>query len=125
MTAGIPGSGIGGVFYVIGALLLPVRTLILQLRGVPVKWAPVFRQFGLALGILAGLWLAGMLLGLLLGPVLPAPSGRIAVAVAQHANMFRLVSVFASFGTLGAVLLAVQIARLVVAEPKPQPLRSE
>lgn len=123
MTAGIPGSGIGGVFYVIGALLLPVRTLYRQVRGIPVHWAPVLRQFGLAVGILTGLWLAGMLLGLLLGPVLPAPHGR--VAVAGHANVLRLVSVFASFGTLLMVLLAVQVARLVVREPEVQRVRVE
>jgi hypothetical protein len=103
---------------VIGALLLPLRTLVLQLRGEPVSWLPVLRQFALALGILGGLWLAGMLLGLLLGPVLPAPPGR--VELARHANLFRLVSVFASFGTLAAVLLGVQVARLVVARPEPR-----
>ncbi len=122
MTAGIPGSGIGGVFYVIGALLLPFRTLVQQLRGEPVKWVPVLRQFSLALGILAGLWFAGTVLGLILAPVLPAASGH--ATATRHENLFRIVSVYASFGTLAGVLLAVQVARLVTA-PKPQRLRAE
>lgn len=123
MTAGIPGSGIGGIFYVIGALLLPLRTLVQQARGERVKWAPVLRQFALGLGILAGLWLAGVLLSLLLAPVLPAAPSR--VAVARHADVLRLLSVYASFGTLAAVLLAVQVARVVAPAAKSQRLRVE
>lgn len=79
------------------------------------KWAPVLRQFAVAVGILGGLWLGGLLLGLLLGPILPAPPGR--VAMARHGNLFRVVSLYASFGTLACVLLAVQVARLVAAKP--------
>ncbi|OGF13170.1 MAG: hypothetical protein A2W00_13920 [Candidatus Eisenbacteria bacterium RBG_16_71_46] len=122
MTVGIPGSGIGGLFYLAGALWLPVRGLFRRLRGEPVAWPQAFGQAALAVGILAGLWLTGALLGLLVGPSLePAAAGGtgIGAALARHANALRLASLLAGFGTLGAVLAAVQIARLVVRRPVP------
>ena len=122
MTAGIPGSGIGGIFYLAGALLLPVRTLIRQVRGTPVKWAPVLQQAALALGTLAGLWLSGALLGILVGPWFRPVHDRTNAAAAPHANLVQLNSLLVGLGTLGAALLVVQIARLVVrrCEPKPR-----
>ena len=117
MTAGIPGSGIGGIFYLVGALLLPFRTLFRQMRGIRVRWAPVLRQAALALAILAGLWLSGTLLGILVGPCFPPAHSR---AAAPHGNLIQLASLGVGFGTLCAALTFVQVAHLIVGRSGPK-----
>lgn len=115
MTAGIPGAGIGGLFYLIGAVALPVRSAWRRLRhrdgGPPLR--VVLSQTGIALGILAGIWITGWLLGVILGPgVLPARSAAAPVpGTLTAANAVRLAAFLAGFLTLGAVLLTVQLAR--------------
>ena len=112
MNAGIPGSGIGGIFYLAGALVLPFRTLHRHMRGAPVKWAPVLQKAALALAVLAGLWLSGKLLGILVGELLDPADVRAAGAAPQ--GLVRLDSMLVGLGTLCVVLVAVQVARLVV-----------
>ena len=116
MTAGIPGAGIGGLFYLANAILLPVRGLVRRARGQAVPWRTLLPQTALAAGILAGIWAAGWLMGVWL---VPGTHGRspLALSVASAAGTARLLgaaTLFASVGTLVAVLVSVQVARLVV-----------
>jgi len=121
VTAGIPGTGIGGIFYLAGALWLPFRTLIRQMRGAPVKWAPVLQQAALALAILASVWLSGAMLGILVGPWLhQSHSTAAAVAAAPRGNLVQIASLLVGLGTLCAALTAVQVARLVVCRSEPK-----
>lgn len=55
MNAGLPGTGIGGLFYMLSALWMPVAALIRMARGSerPSNWKLVVSQFGLAAGIFA------------------------------------------------------------------------
>ena len=64
MTAGLPGTGIGGLFYLVCALLMPFVTLVRAVRGRPVAPGEAFRQAGTALGILVAMWTTGLLLAL-------------------------------------------------------------
>ena len=115
MTAGIPGAGIGGLFYLINALLLPLRGLWRRARGEVVPWSALLRQAALAAGIVAGIWLAGWLLGLWLGPALGAAADpTLGTTAARTARLLGAATLVASCGTLAAVLLSVQLARLVV-----------
>lgn len=114
MTVGIPGAGIGGLFYLASALTLPFRATLRRLRGEPVAWGPVWRQCGLAIGILIAIWAAGWLIGLWAGPgariLLPGVGGRLVRTTAALASA----AIYTSLATLAAVLLVVQLARLVV-----------
>ncbi len=58
MTVGLPGTGIGGLFYLATALLMPVHELGVTLRGHSSckRWRGVLLQVGLAGGIIGGLW---------------------------------------------------------------------
>ncbi len=58
MTAGIPGTGIGGLYYLLLVLWMPFHEswLMLTGRGRPGRWKVVFTQGGIAAGILAALW---------------------------------------------------------------------
>ncbi|MEV7431390.1 MULTISPECIES: hypothetical protein [unclassified Nocardioides] len=55
MTAGLPGTGLGGLLYVVLALLMPLRELYLTARGRSSRerWAVVGRQALMALVIVA------------------------------------------------------------------------
>lgn len=61
MNAGLPGTGIGGLFYVLLALLMPVRELYLTARGRSSRerWRVVLGQVAIALGIVASLAVTG------------------------------------------------------------------
>jgi hypothetical protein len=53
MTAGLPGTGLGGLLYVVLALLMPLRELYLtaRSRSSRERWALVARQAAMALAI--------------------------------------------------------------------------
>ena len=70
MTAGIPGAGIGGVFYLLSALAAPLWLLVSALTGRRVHaaaWRLAFRHCLLAVTILGAIWLTGWALGHALG----------------------------------------------------------
>lgn len=116
MTAGVPGTGLGGLFYILAALFLPVRGAIRKLRGHDVSWPVIARLTGLAVGVFAGIWATGWLLGRLLVPAVKtfkAATGMTAGMRATSENILRWATVVAGFATLFMVLLAVQIARLL------------
>lgn len=114
MTAGLPGAGIGGLFYLLGALLAPVCEAVRALRddGSPRRWGLVLRHFLLAVSILSGIWLTGWLIGV----VLTSPSG-----VGQHVGapvdpaytqvIGRRMALL-TLTTLAVVLIAVEVLRL-------------
>jgi len=116
MTAGVPGTGLGGLFYILAALLLPFRCLVRSLRRQPVDWKEALKLTALGAAVFLGIWLTGLLLGVILGPTamtLEAAAGMSAEMRARTENVLRWAAVAAGFVTLAIVLLAVQIARLV------------
>jgi hypothetical protein len=66
MSAGLPGAGIAGVFYLASALLMPAIELERTRRGRSsmAAWRLVVRQFLVSCAILVGIWTTGWLLGL-------------------------------------------------------------
>jgi hypothetical protein len=59
MTAGLPGTGIGGVFYLLLAVLMPFRELVRLLRGKSSRqrWAVIAAQWGYVAAIGLTMWL--------------------------------------------------------------------
>lgn len=113
MTAGLPGAGIGGLFYLASTLILPIRSLTRRLRGQPDSVSPkqLAHSVLMVSGIIGGLWLAGWLLAFV------APDEMLAAGTLRNRGAFagRSVVPVATFAigvaTLLAVLLAVEIAR--------------
>src|SRR5215213_9277464 len=98
MAAGIPGVGIGGIFYLASALVMPLREIALVLRGTPgagsaARWRPIARA-----------WLTGWMLGQALRAPLRASDGP-AGTPATHVVGLRAAALLLSFGTLTVVLL--------------------
>jgi hypothetical protein len=119
MTAGLPGVGIGGIFYLASALLMPFRSLAAVIGGRPAdaRWPIALRQASLAAGILGALWLTGLALGWIIATVLPEATRVVAggsATAGQVHNVVRTSALLLSFGTLGAVLFMVQLLRVLL-----------
>jgi hypothetical protein len=121
MTAGLPGVGIGGIFYLVSALLMPVRSLLAVAggRAHEARWSMALRQASLAAGILAALWLTGWALGWIIA-ILPPDAAQIITAGGRSATEVRSVvrtsALVLSLGTLTVVLALVQLLRVVLPE---------
>jgi hypothetical protein len=121
MTAGLPGTGVGGLFYMLSGVLMPFCEGYRALRGQSDARSRrlVAYQTLMALGVMAGIWATGWLLGLMISWVPHAVAvaamrgaGR---AAAHPSSVVRLVAFFVAFVTLALVLAAVQVARVVSA----------
>jgi hypothetical protein len=58
MMAGLPGTGIGGIFYVLIAIAMPIRELFLKAfdRSYSNRWPMITLALGLVVAIIAGIW---------------------------------------------------------------------
>ena len=126
MTVGLPGAGIGGVFYLLSALAMPVHALAESamvaagLRSAASRrsppWRLIWKQFAIALTIIAGLWFTGWILAaILIAHPTALGSAQTSTIGKKLPNVLRAGAVLVSVGTLAMVLVTVQIARLVVA----------
>lgn len=59
MSAGLPGLGLGGLFFIISALLAPAVEGVRTIRGQsePGAWRAVWRQFAIAVTMVAAIYL--------------------------------------------------------------------
>jgi tetratricopeptide (TPR) repeat protein len=108
MTPGIPGTGIGGLFYILSAAALPLREGYRRAwTGVAAaRWRVIALQQLLAAGILGGMWTTGWLLGVLLGT---ARTHIVAGPVTVSHNVWRTAAFALSLATLLAVVCTVEL----------------
>lgn len=118
MTAGLPGVGIGGIFYLASALLMPMRSLVAVLSGRPgdARWPVALRQASLAAGILGVLWLTGLALAWIITAFVPQGTSLVAAGsgAVEVRTVVKVGALLLSLGTLSLVLLLVQVARLAL-----------
>lgn len=123
MNVGLPGTGIGGVFYLLLALFMPFFELYKTLRGESsmARWHAVLRQLLMSGAIIGGMWLVGLVLGLLIkvpGIIDPANIDQFV----QHAssesvvrlNIFHVAPIILSLTTLGLIFLLTRLLGLVL-----------
>ena len=112
MNAGLPGTGIGGLFYLVTALLMPAVEMVRTLRGRSsvARWRIVLRQVTLALGVLGGLWATAWFLKHLL-PHQALVSLK--TTNDRTAKLFGATPTILTFATLGGVLAVVEFVRLL------------
>jgi len=113
MNPGLPGTGIGGLFYVIVALLMPICELRRRLKtGAPVRGALVAKQFVIALGVVSAM--TGAFWGLDSVFMLNAVAAHVASIEATNWSIpLRVSALMATSGVLCGVLGSVQLARLI------------
>ena len=103
MTAGLPGFGLGGVFFIISALLAPFGELINTARGRSsrARWVSVGRQHVMAVAMISAL-------GALLGFVgLVSGAGPV-----QGLSSFTLLPLAATAALLAFVLVTAKLVQL-------------
>ena len=120
MTVGLPGAGIGGLFYLASTFLLPFRCLYRSLRGRPIPSGKhISQSVAIATGVVVSLWITGWLLA----SIIPRDILQSVSSSAAGASRARTVLPVATFamaaGTLSTVLLTVEIVRYVRARREP------
>lgn len=117
MSVGLPGTGVGGLFYLLSGLFMPFREAYRAMRGRSSRNSRrlVMRLVAITLGVLGGIWVTGWFLGLVLSQVPPVAAllQGVRVPAARVSNVLRIASFFIAFGTLAGVLGAVELARVV------------
>lgn len=119
MFAGLPGTGLGGIFYALLVCWMPIRELWLMARGrnAPGRWALVAGQAALVLGIVAALWAEAWaikwLVGGIAGPAGAAggQGGAFAAAAGRHLPP---ALAWTPFALLLLLVGGVHLARLLV-----------
>lgn len=124
MNAGLPGTGIGGLFYILSALWMPVHRALNGRTHEGGDWRRVTGQAAMAAGVLIALFATGWLLGLMIAPETSTVAVPGSVAARGAQNMIRWVTVAGTAGLLIGVLLAVEALHLFVqarerGEPRP------
>ena len=123
MFAGLPGIGVGTLFYVLMALWMPIREVAFVVRGRSswARWRLIATQLVFAAGIVASVAAADQLLLWTLGggkARAMGPARWINNELGVRApDSILAAPITASLLVLGAVLLAVQVARLVAKLP--------
>ena len=76
MIAGLPGTGIGGMYYLLLSLWMPIHGLLHNMkRDLPFfKKGIIMRQVFLTVMVIGGMWVTGWLLGICLAVVIPPSS---------------------------------------------------
>jgi len=117
VNAGLPGTGIGGIFYLASALAMPLREAYRRVRGRAAgNRRVVAAQLAIAGGILGAMWVTGRLLGLALAAA--RPIARLGTSL-PPSNVLRIASITLALGTLAGVLVGVELLRLLVHRGTP------
>lgn len=119
MTAGLPGTGIGGLFYFLMALMMPLREVFFLLRGKSSlrRWGLISLQCSFVGAILACMWGEMWLINYalnLLGHAVHRPLALHQNLTVTQAGAMGLVAAQASLITLGFVFCLVHLIRLWV-----------
>lgn len=112
MIAGLPGTGIGGLFYMLIALWMPVNEVIDIIRGranpknMQLVKTHILLTSGILIAVIATGWLAGCLAIIILFGIPGAST--------QVENFLQIAPIILSFLTLIAVYLAMHVLRLAI-----------
>src|SRR5262245_8330568 len=110
MNPGLPGTGIGGLFYILVALWMPVCGLLRRWRGDATRrGALVAKQFAIAVGVVAAM--SGVFWGLDSVLLLDRVAAHAADAH-QAALSLRVSALLVTSGVLSTVVGTVEVARL-------------
>lgn len=110
MNPGLPGTGIGGLFYILSALWMPVCELWRRRQGdAPGQWPLVARQFAIAVGVVAAM--TGVFWALdsvfMLNQVAAHAAGKVHMIWSLRVSALLVTS-----GVLATVISAVHFVRL-------------
>jgi len=131
MFAGLPGIGVGTLFYVLIALCMPFVELVRLVQGTSSldRWKVIGRQWLHAVSIVLSIMIAERVLLVILGhrgPNSLSPAQFLHGELLQHSNRsFLTAPMTASLLLLGSILLVVEIYRVVNSRRAKQPASAE
>ena len=111
MNIGLPGAGIGGLYYLTCAAIMPIKELLLTLKNPEHKFRSrlVATQLGIATGIVAGFVLIYQLASHFIG-------FGISITVPERSDMaffYSLLPLAVSYGLLMVLLLLVELCAFI------------
>ncbi len=125
MVAGLPGTGIGGIFYILLAFTMPFVELYHLARGKSSakRWRMILMQVCNAAGIMGGVYLTGWLLacGLNFYRAMAISNGGAGATFQPTANIIPAASAYAAVATLCGLILMTYVLRFVLPNDKGQP----
>ncbi|MGH7731754.1 MAG: hypothetical protein ACRENJ_10960 [Candidatus Eiseniibacteriota bacterium] len=115
MIVGLPGTGIGGLFYLVAALLMPVSECgrWLRHRSSPARWKLIAQTWIVLGGAGACMWVMALALKAVLAAGRGMADRGSAADLARVVDRFLASAGWASAACLGMIVLAVHILRLV------------
>jgi len=125
MIAGLPGTGIGGIFYMLMALYMPLNEITNKIKGhknsndkMPLVRKHMFLNFSVILAVIITGWLAGWLAILILFGIHDI-YGLLGIYGAnpsnvQVENFLQIAPIILTFLTLLAVHFAMHVLRLAI-----------
>lgn len=120
MTVGIPGTGIGGLFYLALAIAMPIRELLAVARGrsSAARWRFIITQLLLIAAMLGLLGVQGLLLKYGAAQVVAQfPKAQVShdlQTVVSESSTLASTGAWVSIGMLVTIVLLVQVAKYVV-----------
>jgi len=117
MIVGLPGTGIGGMYYLLIAIWMPLHGLLHGLKEkLPgFKIGIIRRQVFMMVAVLAGMWVTGWLIGLCIAVLIPTfttSSSFGSVAVAR--NVIQVTPLVITLATLTVVYVGMLGIRCIV-----------
>ena len=105
MNVGLPGAGIGGLFYLLCALAMPINEVFLTITrpGHKFRYRLIATQLGIVIGIVAGVVAIYKLINTVFGFDLSLPAGT------DSMLFYSLLPVLVSFGLLLIILTSVRL----------------
>ncbi len=115
MTAGLPGTGIGGLFYLLLVAWMPFRELYLLVRGRsnPQRW----RAIGFYTSLMVAIVVTTYFEAWLISHAVVSVATNLHLPVPGNGQGYRLLAsttIFLSLGSLMGVLLSVHVLRLAL-----------
>lgn len=115
MVAGIPGTSISGLFYILLAFMMPVKEVyhVWERKSSVRRWGRIALQMINALGILASIWGTGWVLGYIVknGYMFGMKPAEVP---SQFTNLMSLTSACLALAILAVVLTIVLTLSLVM-----------
>lgn len=120
MNPGLPGLGIGGLFYILSALAMPLVALFRAVRGAPpeaVRWSLALGQFAIAISIVfvMGTVFWGLEITLFQPMLEASAQWQAQVSDGWQRTVVRTTALLTTAGVLAGVLLLMQLTRLILA----------
>lgn len=119
MIVGVPGTGIGGLFYLIVAIFMPVREFYLKIRNRDdvKRWQIIKKHYLLTIWIIIGMLITGWFLGWLIEVIIP--TNNVIPGSSSHVeNVIRISALLLTLFTLVIVYLNMHVLRFIFKHKK-------